>query len=484
MGSQASQIEQESVAAREDVCPLEVREQIRNVILVAVNTGLCYLASPVLYVSVVHAALCKELGASDKVCNLPAMAYLIMSALPLFVAWYFPYVYLLRRILVVCYGSLAVMTGIVAAALLMPVPVSLQLTLIVVHGGVVGGARTVAVAIEFEVLGLAVAPERRGTALGLAYGAGPILAIVGSLVSQLLLTGELGPLAIAGLDFPHNFVVLFTATVPCMALGAYLSSRFVIPLPVREAVRQPFRTGVFGGFGRFLGQRVVLLAMIIAVLMMAGYQIISNMGLYTKEILGEVPAKYAGFQNTTRFAFKAVTGLFLGWLLTRTNPKMGLFVTALAGLASVLWAIVVPREWILFGFASSPTPAAGETWIGGAIPLFLLSFGLMGSAELFGIYITNYILCCSPRSEMRRYMAFTMLTLFPAAPAGFLFGGISDHFQGAERALGFRLSFAVAACFIASGIVLALFLPARPRPSESALELPGAPSADLQRTTS
>jgi hypothetical protein len=467
MGSQASQTEQGKLAEGVDSCPLGVQDQVRNVVLVAVNTGLSYLASPVLYVGMVHAALCKALGWSDAVCNLPATAYLVMCVLPLFVAWYFPAIRLLKRIMVVCYGALAVVTAVVVVVLLLPLPAWVQLAVIIFQGGVIGGARTVAVAIEFEVLGLAVSPSRRGVALGLAYGAGPILAIVGSLTSQLLLTGTLGPIYIGDLEFPMNFAVLFAVTVPCMALAAFLSSQYVIPLPEVEATRQPFRTGVFGGFGKFLGDPVVLLAMIVAVLMMAGYTIISNMALYTKQILGEVPEQYAGYQLTVRFSFKAVTGLLLGWLLTKTHPKAGLFITAFAGLGAVLWAVVAPREWILLGFASSADPQGGEYQIIGSVPVFLLSFGLMGSAELFGIYITNYILCCSPRALMRRYMAFTMLTLFPAAPASTFFGSISDQFQGTERAYGFQLSFAVAAAFIALGIILALFLPARPQPREN-----------------
>src|SRR5262249_37739791 len=96
---------------------------------------------------------------------------------------------------------------------------------------------------------------------------------------------------------------------------------------------------------------------------------------------------------------------------------------------------------------------------------FLLSFGLLGAGELFGIYVTNYILCCAPPAQMRRYMAFTMLTLFPAAPAGALFGSIIDCYPGAG-ADGFRLISLTGAIFIAGGIVLALLLPARPRPEE------------------
>jgi hypothetical protein len=443
----------EAVHGPADACPLTGRQQTRNLVLVGVNTGLSYLASPVLYVGVVHAALGEQLRASATVANLPASAYLVLSALPLFVSWYFPRVSQLKAILVTCYAALAAGSAVVTAVLLWPVPDWLRLAVLVLHGGVVGGARTVAVACEFEVLGRGVSETRRGMALGLAYGVGPVLAIAGALASQLLLTGQLGPLRVPRLAFPENFAALFAATVPIMGLGAFLSSRFIIPQPAQEAGRQPFLTGVFGGLGEFLGRRVVLIGMLSAVVVLAGYQIISNLTLYTKEVLGEAPAQYAGYQNMVRFACKAVAGVLLGWLLTRTHPKAGVLVTALVGLAAVGWAVVAPGYW------------------------FLLSFALLGAGELFGIYVTNYLLCCAPAAQVRRYMAFTMLTLFPAAPAGMLFGSLVDFFPGAP-ATGFRLSFLTAASFIAAGIVLALWLPARPGTGEC----PADGKADLVQT--
>jgi hypothetical protein len=243
------------------------------------------------------------------------------------------------------------------------------------------------------------------------------------------------------MSFPIDFAALFAATVPIMGLGAFLSSRFVIPLPEREAGRQPFLTGVFGGLDEFLGRRVVLTAMLAGIAIMVGYQIISNLTLYTREILHVAPTQYAGIQNMLRFAFKAVAGLLMGWLLTRTHPKAGVLVTAAVGLSAVGWAVVAPGRW------------------------FLLSFGLLGAGELFGIYVTNYILCCAPPAAVRRYMAFTMLTLLPATLAGPLYGSITDHYPG-PKADGFRLSFLAAAAFIAAGIVLSLLLPARPRAEE------------------
>lgn len=438
--------------------PLSDREQTRNLVLVGVNTGLSYLASPVLYVGVVHAALGEQLEASATVSNLPASAYLAMAALPLFVSWYFPRVAQLKTILVVCYAALAAMSAVMAAVLFWPVPYWLRIAAFVVHGGVVGGARTVAVASEFEVLGRAVSEARRGVALGLAYGVGPVLAILGALISQLLLTGSLGPLTIPTQHFPLNFATLFAACVPIMALGAFLSSRFVIPLPEEESPRQPFLRGVFGGLGQFLGRPVVRRAMIVGIVVLAGYQIISNLTLYTREILGEAPAQFAGYQNAVRFSCKAVAGVLMGWLLTRSHPRAGVLITACAGLAGVAWAVVASRNG------------------------FLLSFGLLGAGELFGIYLTNYILCCAPPDQMRRYMAFTMLTLFPAAPAGALYGAITDACKNQSETFGFQLSFAAAALFIVLGIGLALFLPRRPQPEDREAKTKLEETLDLEKT--
>ncbi len=473
-------------------CSLGRREQTRNLLLFGVNTGLCYLASPVLYVGVVHASLCDRLGATATVSNLPATAYLAMSPMPLLVAWLFPFAHLLKRVMVACYASLAISSAMVAAVLMLPIATELQLAVLVLHGGIVGSARTVAVAFEFEVLGRGVSVSRRGAALGLGYGAGPILAIVGNLATQLILTGTLVPLDLPRMVSAQAFAVLFEISVPIMALATFLSSCYVVPAASAESPRLPFMRGVFGGFGKFLGQPVIAVSMIVSILILAGYTIVSNLNLYTREILGEAPAQFAGIQNTIRFACKAATGLFLGWMLTRTHPKAGVLLTAAAGLCAVLWATVAPGKW------------------------FLLSFGLLGAGELFGIYITNYILCCSPPSEVRRYMAFTMVTLFPAAFAGILFGGISDHWMnrayppivasvvglgappleapmittsgwlgGTTRnpalAYGFQVSFVAAAAFIGLGILLTLSLPSGPRPRE-AQEEPVATAIGRQRT--
>jgi MFS family permease len=133
-------------------------------------------------------------------------------------------------------------------------------------------------------------------------------------------------------------------------------------------------------------------------------------------------------------------GLLLGWLLTRTNPKVGLLVTSLVFVAAVGWALV----------------AAAQT--------YLFVFGAYGAGELVGVYAPNYILSFSRKADMRRNMAFVTMMMVPAAPAGYLFGLISDE-CGARygKATGFHVSFVVCALIMLTGIVLAVVrLPARP----------------------
>jgi hypothetical protein len=330
-----------------------------------------------------------------------------------------------------------------AAILLLPVLAEVKIAALIAHGGITGGALTVAVSFLFESLSRGVTEKRRGQALSLGYGVGPLLAVVASQGTQWVLPQREAGTA-AGLDFPWTYAVLFAASVPIMGLAAFLASRFVIPCPSQEPPRQPFWSGVFGGLGDFLGSRVLRTTAAAAILIFAGYHIEDNMKLYTQYVLHAAPEEHLGNQQTLRFSFKILTGLLMGWLLTRTNPKAVLVVTALLGLAGVIWA-----------------PLSTGLW-------YYLSFALIGGGELFGVYVTNYILACSPSAQVRRNMGFTVMLLMPAAPAGPLFGGIADHLGAIySEAVGFRLSFVVAACFIGLALALVLTLPARPRPEQS-----------------
>jgi hypothetical protein len=111
-------------------------------------------------------------------------------------------------------------------------------------------------------------------------------------------------------------------------------------------------------------------------------------------------------------------------------------------------------------------------------------FGIYGAGELVGAYAPNYFLSASRTEDMRRNMAFVTMMMAPVAPAGYLFGAISDVFgQRYGKTAGFQISFAVCAAIMAAGILLAVIaLPARPGAAKE--EPKGGPaSQDSRRDT-
>jgi hypothetical protein len=442
-------------------CPLSRREQTRNLVIFGTNVSLIYLGAPVLYVGLTQAALCERLGASKTIANLPGSVYFWMTPLPIVVAWYFSAVRLLKPVLVATYLIVAGTGAMVVTTLLIPTPEWVKDALVtmtqwlpgnlqpppdwiipamLVQSAVLGCALGVVATYQWEVLGRGVAESRRGQALALAFGVGPSFAVVGSHVQVLL----------GKIPYPWSFAALFATTVPLMGLAAFLATRFVVPQPLVEVTRKPFVAGVFGGFGEFFSYRLLAIAAVAMILVASGYNILPNISLYTLEATGEPAENFVGYQNELRFGFKIVAGLFLGWLLTKTNPKTGLLVTAGFCLASPLWALLAPKESIDLGT--------------GPIPLFLFSFALMGAGELFGVYYPNYILSCSAKSRMRRNMALTSMLNMPSGFVALLFGVLADQY-------GLPRSFVVSIAILGATLLLVQFgLPARPRPRESDMD--------------
>ena len=432
-------------------CPLSRSEQTRNLVIYGINTSLIYLAAPVLYVGTTQATLCDKLGATVFGANLPATAYHASTFLPLLIAWWIPYVRALKWILVICFGLVAATGAAVAVVLPAGVPNAVKVAVVILQGAASGFAISTAVAFQWEVLGRGVHLNRRGAALGLAFGVGPILAVCGSLAFSVL-TGKLEIPQLHGLDYPWNYVVLFGAVAPIMGLAAFLSSLFVVPLPAIELRRQPFLTEIVGGFGEFLANRTLRIAAIVTVLAYTENLLSSNLTLYTGHALGlqgdalkNAAEMYAGYMLAIRFGMKAIAGLFLGWLLTKTNPKTGILVTGAIYLSATVWASLVSGPW------------------------YLLTFGIYGAGELVGVYAPNYILSASPERSMRRNLAFCTLFMAFSAPAGALFGWVSTVGRTAgsptDTAAGLRLSFAVCGGLVLAAILIASRgLPARPRP--------------------
>ncbi len=467
-----------------DSCTLPWPAQRRNLLLFAVCTGLQYFAAPVLYVGITQASLCDHLQADTRTANLPGTMYFAMTAVPALIAWLSPQVHVLRRNLSLCYGCTAVMLATTAGLLASPLSPSLKIAVVIVQGGVSGAAMPAAIALLWEVIGRGTSEARRGLALGLAFGCGPLLAVLGSLLQSRLLGGTLFGLEFAGLAFPTGFVVLFAIGALAIALAAVLAWGFVVPPVDVELVRGPWTEvgglllglpmmvlaiaamqsgerawGVLAAsmatcafiyhFRAILRQRILLLATLVTILVYSGNMIPSNMNLYSAEALGDLPEKYAGVQNALRFGFKVVAGLTLGWLLTRSNPRTGIVATSLIFLAAPLWAMIAVGPW------------------------YLVAFGIYGAGELIGVYAPNYIVSASRPDELRRNMAFVTMLMVPAAPAGYLYGTIVDVVKSSHlevpgmspASAGFRLSFLVCAVLIGAGVLLAQTrLPKRPHP--------------------
>jgi hypothetical protein len=475
-----------------DTCPLSWPQQRRNLIVFAACTGMQYLAAPVLYVGITQASLCDRLGADARTANLPGTLFFAMTAMPALLAWLSPRVSALKRNLTLCYATSALMLAIMAATLMLEVPDSVKLAMVILQGGVSGAAMPAAIALLWEAIGRGSDESRRGLALSLAFGLGPVLAVVGSMGQTVLLGGDFFGIKFPGVGYPWNFVALFAAGAPVMGLAALFSQLLIVPPAEQEPQREPlaavggllmglplmfisvfsmhaaeqtgeaFRyVGYAAGMGAaaalvyhfraVLTQRVLLWATLVTVLVYAGNVIPSNMNLYSAVALGDIPEKYAGVQNTLRFSFKVVAGAALGWLLTRTSPRAGILATSSIFLAAQVWAMFVTGPW------------------------YLVAFGIHGAGELVGVYAPNYIVSASQREQLRRNMAFVTMLMVPAAPAGYLYGAIVDLAKSSQwtalglsgAALGFRLSFLVCGAFISCGIVLAMLLPRQPRSADA-----------------
>lgn len=413
-------------------CSLDARAQTRNLWLFAICTGLQYLAAPVGYVGATQASLLDQYETSARVANLPETLYLAVTFSPVLLAWLSPHVRRLKRNLVLCYLATCLSQAAVAVTLFLPFSRETRIAAVIMQGIVAGVATTSAIAFLWEMVARGTSSQRRGLALALAFGAGPVLAALGSLAAQLIVDGRLGGITVSTLEFPWNFGLLYACVAPTMGLAALLSFAFVVPLPKTDVERQPFRESVFGGVVDYWRDSVLRTAAIVTVLVYVGNTISPNLVLFSKVAMGADSSEYVGILNAIRFGFKAVAGFALGWLLARTNPKAGLIATASVYLAAVVLAMVLRG------------------------PAYLLVFGVFGAGELIGVYAPNYILSASKPRDIRRNMALATMMMAPPAPAGYLFGAISDSLQ--ERygpTAGYLASFAACASIILAGILLA-----------------------------
>ena len=423
------------------------RQQLRNVAIYAITNCLIYLSAPVVYVGITQTSLCASLGASDTVSNLPSSAFFWATLVPVFIAARFHKVSLTAPVLVSAYALTAASGLLVAASLYWPVSTTLRLVVVVFYGGAIGAGMGVRNVFIWEVVNRGISQDLRGWAYSLSFGLGPLFAVLGSLIAQLLLAGKvaipsfslsagfsLAHFEMSPLSFPLNFAALFAATAPILALAALLASQFKLPEAFEETSRVGVVANVIESVAELMRDRILALAILAYMLVEAGFTITNNMSLYTMEILHRPAEEYAGYQNALRFSFKAAAGFALGWLLVRTHAKQGVLVTGAFCLAGILWAIAAPASW------------------------FLVSFGLMGAGELYGTYYSNYIMARSRPQRLRQNMAMLQLLNLATslAPAGF--GALSD-------AYGLPMSFVAASGIVCTSLLLVAFgLPPKPTP--------------------
>jgi MFS family permease len=416
--------------------------QQRNLLLFAGCIAMQYLAAPVIYVGMAHAALLDRMGASKMLANTPEVLYLLLTPTPVLLAVVFPAANQLKRLLAASYLLTAAGMALVLAVITLSLPAWVVQGAVLLQAVITGVAMPLAITLVWEAMGRGVDRALRGRALSLAYGCGPFFAFVGAQGSQLLLTGETWFLKLPGaLPFPFNFALVFGAAIPAMLLAAFLAAQMVVPLPAAAEPPQ----GLFTGLADFASSRLLRTAAIVTVLLYVGNTIPANMTLHTRAALQADPSDYVMHQQTLRFVAKGVAGLLLGWMLARTSPRAGMLATGCVFMLAPLWA----------GLAEGR--------------LYLLAFAIYGGGELVGVYAPNYILEASRPSDLRRNMAISNLLMAPAAPAGLLFGRMADLLQQPGRPeVGLRASFALCAAIMAVGLLLAVWkLPPHPRAAQA-----------------
>lgn len=425
------------IPQNDDDCPLSVAQQTRNIFCYAGFWCLHYLAAPVTYIGTTHANFLKDLGNTDTVANLPHAVYQWLTALPILVAWIFPQPKMLKPLLVAPLLLMSCASAAVALSIGFGLSSRAVTVSVIAHGAAFGLSGGVLLTTLWEVLRRGVSTSRRGKALGIAFGVGPLFACIGSLAQQALFAKQpIGGLTL-GLTFPNNYLVLFASAAPLMLLETLVAASFIIPIPTQELTSDSRVAEILGGLRRFFSYRPLIMGAVAYLLVYSGGNaIMDNVSLHAKDVLQEASATTMGTQSFLRFGFKAAAGVFFGWLLIKTNAKVMLLATTSVLILGMVWALNVSGWW------------------------YLLAMGWLGAGELFGVYFPNYITTSSSKSHVRVNMAYLTLLGSVVGFASVIFGQISDRY-------GRIASFHTATGILAAAMLLMLAtLPTRPAPRE------------------
>ena len=420
-----------------DDCPLPVALQNRNIWCFAIFWGVYYLAAPVSYVGLPHANLLKALGNNDFISNLPSAVYSWLIAVPIIVAWIFPQPRYLKPLGLIAVGLMVTITASVAVTLGSGASSQGTTAVVIAHGAVFGAANGILLTTMWDFLRRGVSTSRRGKALGLTFGVGPLLACVGALLQDALFGGTLLGGRTFGLEFPNNYLAMFAAVAPLFLIAGLAVAMFRIPITTEDSSNTGTPLSeIAAGIRQFVTNRNVLFAVLIYVIVYSGgNSIFQNVSLHAKTVLGE-QSNTLGLQSFLRFGFKAVAGVMLGWLLATASPRATLLATTSILLIGMTWALTSTGWW------------------------FMLTFGILGAGELFGAYFPNYVTTASRKAFVRINMAYLSVLTALTGFSSMIFGKISDNF-------GRIASFYTAAALLVTGLVLiCILLPANPTPRE------------------
>ncbi|MFL2869914.1 MAG: hypothetical protein ACJZ8O_04120 [Pirellulaceae bacterium] len=499
-----------------------------NLYLFAAIVAMQYLSAPVIYIGITQGSLLDQLGANAVLANLPGASYFVMATLVAVTAWAFPKVRHLKPILVTCYGLCGVVIGATALVLASSAASNeMKIGMVILQSAVTGATIPTAIAFIWEVLGRTTESSKRGIALGLAYGVGPVLAAVGSLIAQLILAGhfELGPLRLENevLSSPLNYALLFALVSPVMIIASILSSRFQIPVPDNEVERKPVKAILD-----------ISLAIVVSIIGMA-CSLFANL---FKEMDSTGESMESSVVETSYRFFSRLLGMsspetLASWLMSASSVLMIIAVLLFAyhfrdllsvrlirivAIATMFFYVtnVIPTNMNLYSrdvLGVDPTEYAGYQnlmrfsfkalaglalgWLlvrtnprsgvlvtaslfGGAMlwaifatgKAYLLAFGIYGAGELIGVYAPNYMLSVTNENQMKRGQVMMNLLMGPVGQMAIVFGWVADTIKESETtlfglspsALGFKTTFVLAIGFLAIGIAITLkYLPRDPK---------------------
>jgi hypothetical protein len=431
-------------------CVLPRSLQQRNSLIYGLFWCLFYFAAPITYVGNTHANLLSQFGSTDFTANLPHAFYQWFTACPILVAWFLPQPKVLRPLIVGALSAMTLAAALVAGALWLRTSASLVVAATILFGTIFGAANGILVTAMWEVVRRGTSSSLRGRTMSLAFGIGPLFACAGSVLQQMVmnpepfrLTDELS-IPSFGLEFPVNYLALFGAGVPVLALATLLGSRFVLPTEgeshVADSAGVPHPgQAALRSLTEFFTHRPVLFASLAYLLVYSGGNaIFDNVSLHARDVLGSEIEDTQGIQSFLRFSFKSVTGLCLGWLLARTSPRAPVLATTALLLVGIAWVLGSSGYW------------------------YLLSAGLLGAGELFGAYFPNYVVSASSKSTVRANVALLNLL-------GSFVGFASVGYGLISQAYGRPATFYSAGglLILSVGLILATLPPRPTAPDES-----------------